>query len=350
MQSMQDIQNEPIHNKYPWSNTHKRSKNHPTLAKWNGDTEKNLYMQSTLSRVKTLTNTVLTTSKCNSVHRRLYSPRFITTKPITTSRHTAANNRMDTIECQHPHPWYFIDACIILTLKNRGDRHKSIFNELKSQNLLHKTHIMVNDKDPEGGLRGCYMSHYAAAQLMLHHKWKRVLIIEDDAIFEPNAHDRIENSMAALPKSNAKFMRLMIGHIPIMPILDISTGLFKGPSLATTAYIMSPLYAAWFPTFEMVDVIPTGTMWQGLFGRGLDHAHNALINDKTFLMVPSAILFSPEVGSISDHPTGFWAFTGWTSLKFQRILQYASLGLQIGLITLVGHKLLQRRTKTKSIR
>ena len=78
----------------------------------------------------------------------------------------------------------FIDGIMYINLSNREDRNISILNELKkiqvSSNFIHRIDAILNTVC---GYLGSAESHIKALEYAKKMKWKRFLILEDDAIF-----------------------------------------------------------------------------------------------------------------------------------------------------------------------
>lgn len=79
--------------------------------------------------------------------------------------------------------WDCIDAVICITLDTATKRHVQVQRELERVGLWPKTTMLVNKRDPQGGLRGCFESHRKAWQLAQDRQVKNVLIVEDDVFF-----------------------------------------------------------------------------------------------------------------------------------------------------------------------
>lgn len=107
-----------------------------------------------------------------------------------------------------------LDAIIYINLENRGDRKDLLLKELESlgidQSKLHKVSGVFI---PKNGHKGCVQSHILALQMIKLNKWKRVLILEDDAqltippsLFNP----LIEQSLEILDSSQSGWNVLML--------------------------------------------------------------------------------------------------------------------------------------------
>lgn len=80
--------------------------------------------------------------------------------------------------------------CYVITLRERPDRLKNFLQW--SSKYTYLGHSLKNivpwivDRDPEGGIHGCWSSHLGIYKDALKKSYKQVLIFEDDAI--PNKH------------------------------------------------------------------------------------------------------------------------------------------------------------------
>lgn len=79
--------------------------------------------------------------------------------------------------------WDCIDAAVCITLDTATKRHQQVQRELDRVGLWPKTVMLVNKRDPQGGLRGCFESHRKAWQLAQEKQLQNVLIMEDDVFF-----------------------------------------------------------------------------------------------------------------------------------------------------------------------
>ena len=77
-----------------------------------------------------------------------------------------------------------IDKCIYINLKNREDRKKQIIGELKKINIPDsKIHRIDAVYKKYNGHIGCCKSHIKALKYAKEHKFKTVIIFEDDFVF-----------------------------------------------------------------------------------------------------------------------------------------------------------------------
>lgn len=76
-------------------------------------------------------------------------------------------------------PWWFVEKVVYINLDDRKDRKREIEKEL-SVFPKHKVTRLSAKTDTRNGHYGCSKSHIAALEMAIKHKWKNVLIMEDD--------------------------------------------------------------------------------------------------------------------------------------------------------------------------
>ena len=87
-----------------------------------------------------------------------------------------------------------LDAIIYINLENRGDRKDVLMQDLEKLNTnMNKVHKVSGVFIPKNGHKGCIQSHILALNMIKLNKWKRVLILEDDA--QLNMHPEIVNDV-----------------------------------------------------------------------------------------------------------------------------------------------------------
>jgi glycosyl transferase family 25 len=127
----------------------------------------------------------------------------------------------------------FIDKVVYINLDSREDRRQSILKQLEvfpSEKVLRFSAI----KESNGAI-GCTKSHIAVVKMAIQNKWKNVLILEDDAIW-----NNIDEGHAVLEKLVAKPYDVIALGITI-PKYDSETyKLYYG--CTTTAYLVDGHY------------------------------------------------------------------------------------------------------------
>ena len=87
-----------------------------------------------------------------------------------------------------------LDAVIYINLENRADRKEVLMKDLEKLNTnMNKVHKVSGVFIPKNGHKGCIQSHILALNMIKLNKWKRVLVLEDDA--EIDMHPEIVNDV-----------------------------------------------------------------------------------------------------------------------------------------------------------
>jgi GR25 family glycosyltransferase involved in LPS biosynthesis len=107
-----------------------------------------------------------------------------------------------------------LDAIIYINLENRQDRKELLLKELESLNTnMSKVHKVSGVYMPKNGHKGCIQSHILALNMIKLNKWKRVLILEDDAQLdtEPEVMNNIINqTIDTLDSKNPNWNVIML--------------------------------------------------------------------------------------------------------------------------------------------
>lgn len=110
-----------------------------------------------------------------------------------------------------------LDAIIYINLENRQDRKDLLLKELESLNTnMSKVHKISGIYIPKNGHKGCIQSHILALNMIKLNKWKRVLILEDDAQLntEPETLNNIINqSLDILDSKNPNWNVIMLATV-----------------------------------------------------------------------------------------------------------------------------------------
>jgi GR25 family glycosyltransferase involved in LPS biosynthesis len=94
---------------------------------------------------------------------------------VKSKRSVTRKNEAGRIE----KPWSFVEKVVYINLDDRKDRKREIEREL-SVFPKHKVTRLSAKTDTRNGHYGCSKSHIAALEMAIKHKWKNVLIMEDD--------------------------------------------------------------------------------------------------------------------------------------------------------------------------
>ena len=108
-----------------------------------------------------------------------------------------------------------LDAIIYINLEDRGDRKEFLFKDLEKLNTnMNKVHKVSGVFIPKNGHKGCVQSHILALNMIKLNKWKRALILEDDAeiVMSPDVVNEIINkSLDKLDEYHSDWNVLMLG-------------------------------------------------------------------------------------------------------------------------------------------
>ncbi len=111
-------------------------------------------------------------------------------------------------------PWHFLDAVYCITLDTATHRHPKVQAELERVGLWPKTTMLFNQRDPQGGLRGCHESHRKAWALAKERRLRNVLILEDDVFFAKDMNKYLPYA-AAFVNGAKDWDCLFLGWTPI---------------------------------------------------------------------------------------------------------------------------------------
>jgi GR25 family glycosyltransferase involved in LPS biosynthesis len=148
-----------------------------------------------------------------------------------------------------------IDAILYINLDFRLDRKKHIESEIARigfpRSIVYRVQAIY---EPACGHLGCCLSHIKALELAVKHKWKRVLILEDDFKFQispsqlklilkeaeavpwdvlllAKGHSRVETPVGCMLKVN--YCTTTSGYIVKAPYYETLLNNFRGSAEAT---------------------------------------------------------------------------------------------------------------------
>jgi len=152
---------------------------------------------------------------------------------VKSKRSVTRKNEVGGIE----KPWSFVEKVVYINLDDRKDRKREIEREL-SVFPKNKITRLSAKTDTRNGHYGCSKSHIAALEMAIKHKWKNVLIMEDDA-----AWLNYETGYSLLEKLASKpYDVISLGNVGTE--YDPNTYKLKAGQTAT-AYLVSEHY---YPT------------------------------------------------------------------------------------------------------
>lgn len=110
-----------------------------------------------------------------------------------------------------------LDAIIYINLENRGDRKNLLITELEKLNTnMDKVHKVSGVFIPKNGHKGCVQSHMLALNIIKLNKWKRVLILEDDAELNMSPetfNDLLNKTIDTLDEKHSNWDVIMLATI-----------------------------------------------------------------------------------------------------------------------------------------
>lgn len=136
-------------------------------------------------------------------------------------------------------PWSDVRAVYCITLNNAFTRHQQVEASLRRVNLWDKTTMLYRQRDPQGGVRGCYESHRAAWERARDEGLDNVLIVEDDVFFLKDWYKYMPY-VSAFMRSDAAWDMLFLGWTPFKSFNTEWKHITKmGCGTAMHAYILS---------------------------------------------------------------------------------------------------------------
>ena len=115
-----------------------------------------------------------------------------------------------------------VDAVFCISLKERGDRRKAVLEEAKKLNL--NIEFVLVEKDNKDPQRGCFNSHKLCSQMALDIGLSRILVLEDDVVFESVSVNKIVRINKYLNTRNPELFYLgaILGKIWLTKNLGIA--------------------------------------------------------------------------------------------------------------------------------
>lgn len=112
---------------------------------------------------------------------------------------------------------FAVDAVLCISLHERADRRAMLLRQFHSLGL--PIEFVLVERDAEDPERGCYHSHQRCARLAIERGLQRVLILEDDATFQPPepAHLRRINRFLRLRDPGVFYLGGILGRMWRIP-------------------------------------------------------------------------------------------------------------------------------------
>jgi hypothetical protein len=173
--------------------------------------------------------------------------------------------------------WSFLDAAYCISLQSRDDRATQAAEEFHRVGLCRHVIFCRPVKEDRTPKKNIWRSHRFVAQHARSTRGRRVLILEDDVIFDPRLAPatvrEVGDAVARLPEG---WMGLFLGHWPIWSYAT-DRRIVRTSSLCTHAYIASGRLLLWIRRSHCrIETEPTGSLGERLRGRGIDAAFSTL--------------------------------------------------------------------------
>ena len=135
--------------------------------------------------------------------------------------------------------WEGIEAVYCITIDTATHRHAIVKQTLADVGLADKTRLLVNKRDPQGGVRGCFESHRAAWERARVEGLNNVLIVEDDVFFSKDWFTYLPYALQFM-RENRDWDLLFLGWTPYKSFRTQWDHVTRmGCGTATHAYILS---------------------------------------------------------------------------------------------------------------
>lgn len=135
--------------------------------------------------------------------------------------------------------WHGVEAVYCITLDTAVDRHDTVKKSLEKVGLWDKTTMLYSQRDPQGGVRGCFESHRLAWDKALHEGLDNVLIVEDDVFFAKDWRKYVPH-MFKFMRENQDWDMLFLGWTPYKSFITPWKHVTRMTcGTATHAYILS---------------------------------------------------------------------------------------------------------------
>jgi hypothetical protein len=164
--------------------------------------------------------------------------------------------------------WSWLDAVYCISLKTRSDRTAEAAEELHRVGLCRHVRFYRPDRHPRSPRKGIWQSHRDVAAHALAASFERVLILEDDVLFQrrftPRSERRIAEAMGRLPRD---WWAFYLGHWPLAAHFE-GWRILRSASLCTHAYIANRALLEWLVETPFAKSLPRSRIG----GKGIDSA------------------------------------------------------------------------------
>jgi GR25 family glycosyltransferase involved in LPS biosynthesis len=226
--------------------------------------------------------------------------------------------------------WHSIDAVLVINLDHRIERWEQLrvdSKDLIPPDKLHRVSAVLGSTIPgfgeppwfRGGKRaktwagrgGCVLAHRRALEMANRSGWERILILEDDAVFDEDFTDHLKPLEVALFESHPGWDICYLGFTEPQGPYETLVRLSETRQLAriygckcTHAYIVNAPLRDW-----LLDQLPDeSTIWSWLaVNRAIDRWYLSMLGRRFQVLAvsPSIIRqsddFSDILGGVSDY-------------------------------------------------
>jgi hypothetical protein len=131
---------------------------------------------------------------------RLHLPAMHTSK--SDSENATSNIPGKRISTSLAEDWSFFDRVYCISLTQRKDRHIEALRQFSGVGLAEKVEFLIVEKHPTDCEQGIYESHLRCMAKGLDSGAERILIFEDDVVFEGFSPDRLKNVTSFLREND----------------------------------------------------------------------------------------------------------------------------------------------------
>ena len=106
--------------------------------------------------------------------------------------------------------WDFFDRIYCITLKERTDRREKVLRQFDTLGIAGRVQFMIAGRHPTDSEQGIYESHIACLRDAIETGARRMVIFEDDVVFERYDSDRFDEGIAFL-RTHSDWAILFLG-------------------------------------------------------------------------------------------------------------------------------------------
>jgi len=193
-----------------------------------------------------------------------------------------------------PFDWSFLDAAYCISLQSRDDRAAEAAAEFHRVGLCRIVVFCRPVKEDRTAKKNIWRSHRFVAQHARGRRASRVLVMEDDVVFErdltPARLAQVAAAMSRLPRDWRGFY---LGHLPVWSY-SVAPNVVRTSSLCTHAFIAHRRLIRWICKHPpRLDRNERPTLRERISGAGIDAA---------FATLPGMYAFHPMIAFQRESP------------------------------------------------